>query len=88
MSGNLSPHHPIHAGGLVTLTGSAVVATGLRDLQSWAVSHVTAPVADTAYIHVSKSIVGGEAFLTITVIDNTFGASTTETQVSWIALGK
>jgi hypothetical protein len=89
MSGNVNPHNPIVAGGVTAIgtTGTVTVRTGLRDLQSWSVMHTVAPVADTAYIYANKRIVGGEAFLDITVLDNGFGACSTATSVVWIALG-
>ena len=84
----VSPHHPIHAGAEETITGSLAVNTGLRDLQSFSVSLGEAASANSAFVYAIKSIVGGEAVLTIYVQAATYAASSTATKVRWTALGK
>ena len=85
---NQSAQHPIHAGGVVEVTGEVEVKTGLRDLQAYGASFVGAPVAGAAFLHVEKSIVGGNAVLTIKVLTDAYAASSTAIDVSWNALGK
>jgi len=86
---NLSPHSPLHAGSMEAVTGTKIVETSLRELQSMNVSLVSAPSANTCFVTISV-VEDSAPFkkVLLSVFDSTYTAATVEATVSWTALGK
>lgn len=86
-----STHIPEYAGDVVWVTGSLVVDTGLREVQSFSASLATQATATEAIVDavLGEIIPGGTQKLTLEVfaVDGvTPGAAAVK--VSWMALGK
>lgn len=71
--------------GIQLVTGSAVIETGLANLDGVTVSLDTTPVAGAAYV---KGVVSSASAITITVYTNAFAVSITPANVRWIAVGE
>jgi hypothetical protein len=83
----VSPHHPLFAAGLETITGKLDVDIGLRDVQGFQ-ANIQTPSADTNFIKWTLFEKGVSIWVSLEVLDSTFTTATDPATVSWIALGK
>lgn len=92
MSPPVSPHHPIHAGDIVSVTGTLVVDTGLREVQSFSVTAAQAQSINflgvSAVLSTDKKTLTLQAWKPTSVSNPTPIAATAAVSVSWQALGK
>jgi len=70
----------------LAVTGSLTIDTGLKEIRTADVSLKSDPVADAAFV-TWKSVDGEPGKMLIEVWSDAYGASATETLVSWFALG-
>lgn len=86
-----STHLPELAGAIDMVTGSLIVDTGLRNVQSFAVTLAQAPTATDASVAglLAEPTPGGHQKLTLIVVAaDGVTPGVTATKVSWTALGK
>lgn len=97
MTGKKSPHTPLFAGGIESVTGSLEVDTGLRDIQTATVSMINTITADEEGIPSWKKTGGpgvdGRKTAHITIYVWKHGANSgvagdSAVDVSWIALAQ
>lgn len=82
-----STHIPAMAGDLETFTGSLVIDTGLREVQSFQVTLAQAPVANAA--SVAGVLSDDKRTLTLLAVKaDGVTAASVSSLVAWLALGK
>ena len=82
-----STHIPETAGAIETVTGSLVVDTGLRNVQSFAVTLASIPNANAA--SVAGTLADDKRTLTLLVVKaDGVTAGSVAASVAWTALGK
>jgi len=92
MSLPVSPHHPIHSGDIVLVTGTLAVDTGQREVQSFSVT--AAQDQSINFLGVSATLGSDKKTLTLKAWKPTSNsnptpiAATAAVLVSWQALGK
>lgn len=86
-----STHIPAFSGTIEAVTGTLVVDTGLREVQSITASLAEDSVSDGAGVSIEPmAVVGGatvKATISVWAADGTTPSST-ETNVGWMALGR
>jgi len=90
MTAPKSPHIPEVAGAIATVTGTLLVDTGLREIQSFSVSLAQATGTATAVVTaVVQAVAAGQTakLLLQAWEDDTTTASSAAAQVAWLAIG-
>lgn len=72
--------------GVATFTGAVEIDTGLPEVYNVVASFYSLPVSGACFLQAYKTETVGN--IAIVCLDNTFTLSTTETSVTWFAIGK